>query len=206
MYLAERASMAGLAEHLASSVDRTVLAGLRPDLYRCFIERTWRSMTPAGIVGLIHPESHFTEARAGAFRQSVYEHLRRHFQFRNELRLFEVHHTTEYGISVYGARGGPVFRNASSMYEPATIDRSLQHDGSGPEPGIKDDLGQWDVRPHARRVVLVRDAILATWASLVDEPGTPPRRARMLRPINSASQRVLDNLAQAPRLGDVDWT
>ncbi|MGF1662171.1 MAG: DNA methyltransferase [Kineosporiaceae bacterium] len=206
MYLNERASMAALAEHLSSSIDRPMLSGLQPDLYRCFMDRTWRSMAPTGIVGLIHPDSHFTEARAGALRQAAYEHLRRHFQFRNELRLFEVHHTTEYGISVYGSDRDPRFLNAASIYEPSTIDRSILHDGSGPEPGIKDDDGRWDVRPHARRLVRVTDPVLVAWASLIDESGTPPRRARALRPINTASQRVLAKLATAPRLGNVDWT
>ncbi|WP_234787911.1 class I SAM-dependent DNA methyltransferase [Mycolicibacter sinensis] len=63
-FLDERAEQTGVTEHLGSGVDRPVLAGLRTDLYRCFMERTWRSMAPEGVAGLIHPESHFTEIRA----------------------------------------------------------------------------------------------------------------------------------------------
>ena len=68
-YLDERALVAGTSTHLGSMVDRPVLANLRPDLYRCFMDRTWRSMNTTGIVGLIHPESHFTEERAGGLRR-----------------------------------------------------------------------------------------------------------------------------------------
>ena len=67
-YLDARAAMAGLSEHLGSTVDRPLLAGTQPDLYRCFMDRTWRSMSARGVVGLIHPESHFVEARAGSLR------------------------------------------------------------------------------------------------------------------------------------------
>ena len=44
-FLDERAEQAGVTEALGSGVDRPVLAGLRTDLYRCFMERTWRSMS-----------------------------------------------------------------------------------------------------------------------------------------------------------------
>jgi hypothetical protein len=208
-YLTERAAMAGTAAHLRSWVDRPLLKGLQPDLYRCFMERTWRTMAPGGIVGLIHPESHFTEARAGVFRQATYERLRRHWHFWNLMRLFaEVSHKTDFGVSIYGRPRDVSFLNAASLYSPDVIDRSLVHDGSGEEPGMRDDDGGWDLRPHANRIIRVTDTVLAEWADLIDEPGTPARQARLLRPVNTASQDVLTVLARARRFGAVgfEWT
>ncbi|BBX18696.1 restriction endonuclease subunit M [Mycolicibacterium duvalii] len=207
-YLTERAEQAGLSEHLGSDVDRPVLSGLQPDLYRCFIERTWRSMAPNGIVGLIHPESHFTELRARTLRRETYRRLRRHWEFRNELRLFEIDHAKQYGVHVYGAAVRTDFLQAASLYHPQTVTRSLHHDGSGPIPGIKDETGHWDQRPHAERVIRVTEAELARWAALVDESETPPAEARMLYPVNRASGTVLDKIAAAPRLGSkyFQWT
>lgn len=208
-YLDERASLAGMSAHLGSSIDRPLLAGTQPDLYRCFMDRTWRSMGPSGVVGLIHPESHFTEARAGGLRRQTYGRLRRHWQFRNELKLFDIKDTREYSVNVYGMwRAEPHFLNASSLYQPDTLDRSLSHDGSGPEPGIKSDDDRWDTRPHAARLVPVDGDVLRSWSALIDEPGTPAIQARMLRPITRASQTVLDKLAVAPRFGAIDfeWT
>ena len=205
-YLDERASLAGTSAHLGSGIDRPLLGGTQPDLYRCFMDRTWRTMHPGGIVGLIHPESHFTETRAGELRRANYRRLRRHWQFRNELHLFEIHNTRQYGVQVYGAPRDPVFRNASSLYHPDTLERSLQHDGTGPEPGIKDDDDRWDVRPHAARIVSVDEHVLATWAALIDEPGTPAAEARMLRPVTRSSQEVLDKIAEAPRFGAIEYS
>lgn len=88
------------------------------------------------------------------------------------------------------------------------VDRSLHHDGSGPEPGLRGADDRWDFTPHAGRIIAVDEAVLADWAALIDEPGTPPLEARLLRPVNRSSQQVLDKLATAPRFGAVpsEWT
>ncbi|MFZ3391678.1 class I SAM-dependent DNA methyltransferase [Rhodococcus sp. 7Tela_A2] len=209
-FLDERARQAGMKEHLGSGVDRPVLAGLQPDLYRCFMEHTWRTMAPDGAVGLIHPDSHFTELRAKALRHETYRRLRRHWEFRNALHLFsEIDRHIHYGIHVYGvARQEPRFKQASSLFHPDTATRSLAHDGSGAEPGLKDADGNWNTTPHRHRIVEVDSHVLATWAALIDERGTPAAEARMLYPVNRASAEVLDKIAAAPRLGDIDfdWT
>ena len=58
------------------------------------------------------------------------------------------------------------------------------------------------------RIVEVTKSQLSTWAALIDEPGTPSSEARMLYSVNRASAKVLDKIAAAPRLGDLDfeWT
>ncbi|SDM41836.1 hypothetical protein SAMN05660642_02465 [Geodermatophilus siccatus] len=204
-YLDERTIIAGTSEHLGSPVDRPVLAGLQPDLYRCFMDRTWRSMKSAGTIGLIHPESHFTEARAGSLRRATYSRLRRHWQFRNELKLFEIHHAKEYGVHIYGAQRSPKWKQAASLFHPESIDRSLRHDGVGPAPGIKNANGDWDIRPHSRRIIAVDETTLAGWAALLDDSGTPAVEARMLYPVNESSASALDKLAAAPRIGALDY-
>lgn len=210
IFFDERSRQVGLSEHLGSIVDRPVLTGLQPDMYRCFMDRTWRSMSDFGIVGLIHPESHFTEVRANLLRHETYRRLRRHWQFRNEHKLFsEINDTRQFGVHIYsGDRGFAEFVQAAWLYTPETATRSLSHDGSGPQPGIKNTDGQWDSSPHRDRIVRVDGDHLAGWAALIDEPGTPASEARMLYPVNRASAEVLDKLALAPRMGELDfeWT
>lgn len=206
--LDERAEQAGVTEHLGSGVDRPVLAGLRTDLYRCFMERTWRTMASDGIVGLIHPESHLTEQRAKRLRRETYRRLRRHWEFRNELRLFEIDHAKQYAVHIYGLPRDVRFLQGVTMYHPDTVSRSFLHDGSGLAPGIKDEEGGWDLRPHAERIVEVTESQLSAWAALVDEKGTHPGEARMLYPVNRASADVLRKIADGTRLDDYDfeWT
>ncbi|MDF2467664.1 MAG: putative type restriction enzyme methylase subunit [Rhodococcus erythropolis] len=210
LVLLERAAQAGMKEHLGSGLDRPVLMGLQPDLYRCFMERTWRSMSLTGVTALIHPESHFTELRAKGLRRQTYRHLRRHWQFRNEHKLFtEIKDTRQYGVNVYGAdRGYVSFVQAGALYHPDTASRSLLHDGSGLAPGIKNADDKWDSAPHRDRIVHVDEEHLAGWAAIIDEPGTTPEEARMMYPVNRASADVLDKIAGSPRFGDIafEWT
>ncbi|MGV8874596.1 MAG: Eco57I restriction-modification methylase domain-containing protein, partial [Rhodococcus sp. (in: high G+C Gram-positive bacteria)] len=209
-FLNERAQQAGQTEHLGSGVDRPVLTGLRTDLYRCFMEHAWRVMSSDGIVGLIHPESHFTELRARSLRRVSYQRLRRHWQFKNNAYIFrEISDKRDFGVHIYGHAIPDVkFIQGAWLYHPSVAERSLVHDGSGPAPGVRDENDQWDMRAHRQRIVEVDAAVLATWAALIDEPGTPAEEARMIYPINRASAEVLDNIAAATRLGDIDfdWT
>ncbi|WP_193044337.1 Eco57I restriction-modification methylase domain-containing protein [Mycolicibacterium baixiangningiae] len=203
--LDERSVQAALKEHLGSGVDRPFLTALQPDLYRGFMDRTWRSMAPAGIVGLIHPESHFTELRARNLRKESYRRLRRHWQFKNNAYIFrEISDKRDFGVHIYGPSREVInFLQAGWLYNPSVLERSLNHDGSGPAPGVRDDEDNWDMRPHKQRIVRVDQSILKGWAALVDEPSIPPEEARMLYPVNRASAEVLDKIAAATRLGDI---
>jgi hypothetical protein len=192
------------AQFLGSPADFALLAGLQPDLYRAFMVRTWRSSSPKGAVGLIHPESHFTEKKAANLRAEAYRRLRRHWQFINELKLFEIHNLVTYGVHVYGSRGeSPSFRMAASLYHPDTVVRSEMHDGSGEAPGLRDSEGNWDTRPHAERIINVDATLLKVWADILDEPGAPAIHARMVYPVNRASSQVLQKLSGARRIREL---
>jgi hypothetical protein len=195
--------VAATAAFVGATAQYPHLAGLQPDLYRCFMEQTWRHAKPTGSVGLIHPETHFTDEKAGPLRAATYRRLRRHWQFINELSLFEVHHLVSYGVHIYGAEGDPSFLMATSLYHPDTIERSLKHDGSGSEPGLKDDEGNWDLRPHASRIQRVELATLRTWHAVLESDDVPVAQSRMVYTVNRSTAAVLDKLAAAPRIGDL---
>ncbi|MFJ6077099.1 Eco57I restriction-modification methylase domain-containing protein [Pseudarthrobacter sp. NPDC092419] len=200
----QAASISALREHLTDAGMYPLVAALRPDLYRSFMERTWKSVSTKGVVTLIHPESHFTEKKAAMLRAEAYRRLRQHWQFINELSLFEIHHLVSYGVHVYGPRqDNPRFKMAASLYHPDTVARSLAHDGTGPVPGLKDDEGNWDLRPHPERIIHVDNSVLAVWANIVDDSGTPPIQARMVYPVNRASASVLEKLSSTPRVREL---
>jgi hypothetical protein len=191
-YLADLSSWAGLNEHLGSAVEHPVLAGVQTNLYMNFMERTWRSLAAQGSIGLIHPESHFVDPKAGRLRAATYARLRRHFQFKNEEQVFEdIGHTSEFGISAYGRDKEIYFSNVSWLFHPATADLSLENDGSGAVPGIQLPWGGWDARPHKDRIILITSDTLKAWAALVDEAGTLSREARMMRPLTNADNEAL---------------
>ena len=199
------AEVAVVAKFVGAQVNYPYMAGLQPDLYRCFMEQTWRHSNVTGIVGLIHPETHFTDEDAGPLRANVYVRLRRHWEFSNELRLFEIHHDRNFGVNIYAAPAHKVkFKSAIGLYHPDTVSRSLAHDGSGPEPGFKDDDGRWDLRPHAARIVDVTDDVLRTWSEVVDSVERGPRETKLVYTVNRSSAEALRALSGGRRAGSWD--
>ncbi|WP_460105776.1 type II restriction endonuclease subunit M [Streptomyces sp. YKOK-J1] len=209
-YLGDINSWAGISTYLGSPIEHPVLAGLQTNFYRNFMERVWRNAATTGVSGLLHPESHFNDAKGGILRAATYRRLRRHFQFVNESQLFEeIGHTVEYGIHIYGGPQGISFQNVSYLFDPSTVDRSLCDLGAGEAPGIQHESGGWDLRAHRDRIVLVTESVLADWAALMDDKGTPAMQARSLRPLTAGDNAALQVLSKFPkRLGDFEfwWT
>ncbi|GAB3302532.1 DNA methyltransferase [Pseudoclavibacter terrae] len=197
--------VAATAAFVGSPSQYPHLTGLQPDLYRCFMEQTWRNGSPFGITTLIHPESHFTDEKARPLRSETYSRLRRHWQFINELQLYaEIDHHVSYGVHVYGApRERPSFQMATSLYHPDTVERSLVHNGVGSEPGLKNADGKWDVSAHRGRITLVNEDVLATWHAVLEDEAVPVRQTRMVYSVNTSTSAVLAKLAAAPRLGQL---
>lgn len=183
-----------------------LLKGVQTNLYKCFLPVAWRLSSAQGVTGLLHPEGPYDDPKGGGLREAVYARLRAHFQFVNELALFaEVHHLTKYSVNIYGApQVAPRFDQIANLFAPATVDACYQHDGSGVVDGYKNADGKWNTVGHRDRIVRVDDDALAVFARLYDEPGTPPRRARLPALHAGALNSVLRKLADYPRrLGDL---
>ena len=97
----------------------------------------------------------------------------------------------------------PHFLQATSLYHPDTVMGSFKHDGSGTEPGLKDDEGRWDLRPHAGRILTVDTDTLHTWHAVLEPPSIPVGQARMVYTVNRATSAVLDKLSAAPQIGEL---
>ena len=185
-YLQDVADWVGAGEHLSSRPEHSILLGLQANLYVCFIERSWRSRSPGGIIGLLHPENHLVDPQAGLFRAACYRSLRRHWQFRNEAKLFEdIGNTREYGVCIYGADSTPKFLNSSHLQVPSTLEESFDAVGTGIPPGVKTSAGKWDRSPDRRRVISVDLTWLGMCGRVFDPPGTPALESRMIRMVTS---------------------
>jgi hypothetical protein len=210
IYLSELTSIEGTTELLSSPTERPLLTGVQTNLYMVFMDTTWHHLAPTGTVGLLHPEGHLVDPSAGQIRRNTYRRLRRHFQFSNDLMIFEdVGTTREFGINIYGAPDEPRFLHITQLLHPSTADASISHDGDGPQPGLQYPQGGWDLRPHRARLVEVVPELLAAWAALFDLPGTPASEARLLRPVTVDDASTLNVLSLVPeRFGAIlaDWT
>ncbi|MGO4956694.1 class I SAM-dependent DNA methyltransferase [Luteococcus sp. Sow4_B9] len=190
-----------LRAYVGARTNYPELDGLRPDLYRCFMAATWAHNSPHGMIGLLHPDSHFTEEKAGTLRTATYSRLRRHWQFGNDLKLFDdIDNHVAYGTNVYGGnRREPCFLQASNLYHPDTVTGSRRHNGEGEAPGFKFE-GHWDQRPHKERIEEVTDKVLSGWRDILDPGLRDPRRTRMLYTVNREVAEALQQLSNGPRL------
>ena len=190
-----------LSELLSDPSVYPLLSG-QPDLYRAFMCQVWQHQGQTGTSGLIHLESHFTDTKTRNLRAASYRHLRRHWQFINELHLFDIQNQKRYGVNIYSNQQDVNFLHASCLYHPDTVLRSLAHDGSGEEPGFRDPhTNAWDLRPHAARIESVSESTLKTWQMVTEADdwlSTP-----MLTTVNSAASRTLATLATQQRIGSI---
>jgi len=161
------------------------------------MERTWRSTSENGIVGLLHPEGHFMDPKAGNLREVVYRRLRRHWYFENEASLFEeVDHHTSFSVNIYGSSREVAFIQAVGLQIIRTLEESLVESRFGEKPGIQLREGGWDRRPHSARIVRVDNSVLGVWGRLIDDSSVPASQARLMRPLLQDHQDVLTVLAQ----------
>src|SRR5699024_8763120 len=204
--LAGTRDVSATAEFVGSDSMYPEMAGTQPDLYRNFMARTWVHATEGGIVTLVHPPTHLTDARGYTLRLATYARLRRHWRFLNKLKLFsEVSDQVWYSVNVYGAMRDVDFLSAVAIFHPAVVEGSLRHDGSGPEPGFKNAEGNWDVMPHRARVQRNRREMLVLWHSLMEsgDANVAVESSRMISSVNKASATVIEILSRADRVGSL---
>ncbi|MGH3947649.1 MAG: class I SAM-dependent DNA methyltransferase [Pseudonocardiaceae bacterium] len=201
--ISETGRQAVSAIYLGAGTCYPLLAGTQPNLYRAFMVQGWAWVKPAGVVAMVHPDSHLAGTKKGNLRSAAYRHLRIHAHFSNRLLVFrEIEWTRQFGVHVYGSEREIRFQNASWLYDPATLSASAEHDGSGETPGIKRN-GTWDMRPHSARLVEINEGVLAEWQQITGENDTEATEARLLYPVSTAEQGAITALAKYPhRLGD----
>ncbi|WP_048438816.1 N-6 DNA methylase [Caenimonas sp. SL110] len=190
----------GVQRFLNAVQNYPLLAGMKANLYKCFMPKAWALTSPTGVAALLHPEGPFEDPNGGTLREAVYARLRSHFQFQNQMMLFPIGDRVKFSINIYGsAKAEAGFDNLANLFTPASVDACYLHDGAGLTGGIKNEKGEWNTVGHAQRIVRVDDASLTVFAKLYDEAGTPPHRARL--PVLHAQtlSSVLSKLAGWPR-------
>ena len=198
----------GASAFLNSPALYPALVGVQTNLYKNFIERSWGLLSPVGVAGLLHPEGVFDDPKGGKFREQYYRRLRGHYQFKNELKLFDdIGNRVAFSINVFDRTGDTVrFDSVFNLFAPGTITRCQQHDRQAdPIPGMKDDQEQWELRGHCQRLITITEAELALFTRLFEKPDTLSLQARLPQVHSREILDVLRKFADAPqRLGDLE--
>ncbi|MCF8089187.1 MAG: hypothetical protein K9K63_03280 [Desulfotignum sp.] len=203
-YLAAYEEAQGTQAFLNALQNYPMLKGIQTNLYKCFLPQAW--MWGKGVSAFLHPEGVYDDPRGGGFRQEIYPRLREHFQFQNEKKLFpEVGNQAKFGINIHDTAQTEIsFDNIANIYSPKTIDQSMDHDGTGIVPGIKNEAGQWNETGHKNRIIKVTKKELSLFAALYDTSDTPADAARLPALHAVELLTVLEKFSAQPRrLGDL---
>jgi hypothetical protein len=206
-YLTAFEEAEGTQNFLNAEQNYPVLKGTQSNLYKCFLPQAWMIGNKNSIAGYLHPEGIYDDPKGGILREVIYTKLLDHFQFHNELSLFEeVHHSTKFSINIYRNKTGKevFFYHIANLFIPQTVDFCFAHPGIGPIPGIKDDENNWNTNGHKSRILQIEENELELFARLYDSPGTPHLQARLPALHTCELIDVLKKFAGQPRkLGDM---
>ncbi|MBB3020410.1 hypothetical protein FHR70_003491 [Microvirga lupini] len=193
-YLDDYVEIGGLQAFLSSPNCYPFAGGGQANLYKCFIDLTFRITAKGGFGALIHQDNHLSDPEGGPLRRAWYRRIRRHYHFRNAItrRMFaEVSDRKTFSLNVYGGQEQEIgFDHAASLLLPTMIDESYSHDGVGSVPGLKRPEGGWDTRGHRKRIVRIDDEVLQIFASVIEEEGTPADCTRFLFPFSTETLQI----------------
>ncbi|MEO8616629.1 MAG: hypothetical protein ABI600_15910, partial [Luteolibacter sp.] len=200
-YFSEFVEFAGTQAFLKSPQNYNLLRGSATNLYKCFIIKSWNLLSMVGTGGFLHPDGVYDDPNSGKLRNKIYQRLRWHFQFQNELKLFpEVHHDCEsFSVNIYHTpRSEPKFHHIANLFAVASIDESFIHSGQGFSEGIKTPNNKWNRQGHRDRVILIEREELSIFARIYDNEATPALEARLPALHTQQLVKVLEKFAEFP--------
>ena len=169
-YFSEYETITGEQAFLNACENYPTLVGMKANLYKCFLPQAWYFGSQTGVSAFVHPDGVFDDPKGGLLRENLYPRIRKHFQFTNELRLFqEVDHHTGFSLNIYSNEVKASFQVICNLFTPSTIEECYSGEYIDAIPGLKDDDGNWNISGHPGRVVTIGKKELQLFAKLFDD-------------------------------------
>ena len=204
IYFDEYVIMSGELAFLNAIQNYEDLKGQQTNLFKCFLPQAWMIGNTSGVSAFVHPNGVFDDPKGDYLRLKLYPHLRKHFRFENELKLFrEVGNAMKYSLNIYGNTLTKGFEAIFNLFSPSTVDECFDISITGNVPGIKDKNDNWNVFGHPARVISITDKELRLFSEIFSG-GDNWKAARL--PILHARQlvEVLEKFADTEsKIGDL---
>ena len=174
-YTTEYANTSGQQSFLNAIQNYKTLAGMKANLYKCFLPQAIQVANTKGVFGFVHPDGVFDDPNGGSLRRVLYPRLRMHFQFINEKKLFEdVHHNTVFSVNVYCNDERVEFTSIFGLFTPSSIDDCFNNPKqTAKQYGMKTPDGEWNIEGNKDRLIRVTRKELRLFSELFDEGGDP---------------------------------
>ncbi|PLK22648.1 hypothetical protein C0V72_13785 [Porphyrobacter sp. TH134] len=203
-FLQDFVSTRGAMELTSSEVMNPFVGGGSNNLYRCFIDLSFRLVAPQGYAALIHQDGHLGDPKSGNFRRHWYTRIAKYFECRNQIKLkmfAEVDNNVRFSLNIYrGTPSEPYFDSFSGAFLASQVDESYLHDGAGPVDGIKTDDGKWNTQGHKGRIVRIDQEALTIIYELSENDNIPIEEARFIQPYSARTLDVFKRMSRFPKL------
>ncbi len=192
-------------EVTSSEVMNPFAGGGANNLYRCFVDLSFRLMAVDAISALIHQDGHLGDPYGGSFRAHWYSRIIKHFNFVNMIQaknFVEVAAVVQFSVNIY--RGRPSETNFDQFtlgYLPSQVEESYAHDGRGAVGGLRGKDGKWNVAGHRKRVFPVDGLTLQVMSELNGDIDTPTNQTRFVQPFSKDTLAVLQKISAAKTIG-----
>ena len=164
VFLQDFVSTRGAMEVTSSDVMNPFAGGGSNNLYRCFIDLSFRLVAPQGYAALIHQDGHLGDPDAQEFRKKWFCRIVKHFNFVNMIQaknFTEVAKVVQFSVNVYrGVEDAVKFDQFTYGYLPSQVDSSYGHDGVGPIGGLRWADNRWNTSGHRDRIYVVDQSSL----------------------------------------------
>lgn len=203
-FLQDFVSTRGAMEATSSEVMNPFAGGGSNNLYRCFVDLSFRLVAPDGYAALIHQDGHLGDPKSGAFRRHWYARVVKHFGYINTIKtknFADAAHYMRFSQNIYrGINADTAFEQFTTAFLAQQVEDSYAHDGAGEIPDIKGADGKWDTRGHRDRIVRIDSPALSVIHGLSEEEAVPVDEARFIQPYSVRTFDVFRQMARFPKL------
>ena len=205
-FLQDFVSTRGAMEVTSSEVMNPFAGGGGNNLYRCFIDLSFRLVAPAGNAALIHQDGHLGDPNSGTFRRHWYARVAKHFNFINMIaskNFSEIALVVQFSLNIYRGEAGDIcFEQFTLAHGASQVDDSFLHDGAGEIPPLRNKENKWELAGHRDRISMIdRETLLAIHA-LSETENVPIDEARFIQPYSNGILTVFEKLARFPKLDE----
>lgn len=194
---------------LNSTVIYKELSGGQTDLFKCILLNSVNMLSPKGHMGMIHPDTVFTEAKGMPFREFLYPRLEARYHYSNRKDLFTgVEGKKIFDCSIYRGVDGEIgFDSVSNLFLPQTLDACYVHDGTGECLGLEivDEDGKKHLNTAGHRDRIIHyDAELLKIVGELFEGTTEWQCCKLVSMHNRKSFDVLKKMSHMGHVGDMN--
>ncbi|MDE3269919.1 MAG: N-6 DNA methylase, partial [Pseudomonadota bacterium] len=156
-----------------------LLKGVANNSYKSFTALALHLLSLTGVTGYLHPDGLLEDDKATEIRGKLYEKMRYHFQFQNEMRLFdEIHHCTTFSINILQNKSNHInFQHIGNLFTPSTITachQDREQKTAQAVPMIKDEQGKLDTRGHRERIISITEREIELFGKFLNTDSSAP--------------------------------